>query len=129
MKYQFVITGHIRPYTRMTRRGKFIKPAAMAYLANQEVIGWQLKEQMSAAGLEMLPDKTPLGVAIRAIMPGDLHKADSDNLVKAVCDAAQGIVYLNDKWIDVCYFTREAGNEYKTYFGVTTFLPKKGIAR
>jgi Holliday junction resolvase RusA-like endonuclease len=83
----------------MTQRGKWRDPAAQAYLACKASIGMQLRYQMSQAGLEMLPHKTPLVVRVTFFRSAG-HTADLDNLVKGLLDSAQGIVFLNDAWID-----------------------------
>ena len=96
----FLIAGRIVPYVRMTQRGKFVKPRAQFYLASKEAIRWQLQQQMAASGWAMLPERTPLAVRIEIGKEGGLHKSDLDNEVKAILDAAQGIVYRNDCWVD-----------------------------
>jgi Holliday junction resolvase RusA-like endonuclease len=97
---QFSISGKIKPYVRMTQRGKFVKPQAKEYLNSKSSIAWQLKAQMVKRNWEMLPKQTPLQVALFITQPKALHRADLDNIIKAVLDAAQGIVYPNDCWVD-----------------------------
>lgn len=105
----FTITGKIKPYTRMTRRGKWVNPEALEYLASKEAIACQFKEQVNG---QMFPDKTPLLVviSIETLTP---HKGDVDNLAKALIDSAQGIVFKNDCWIDEIRVKRCRGKEYR----------------
>lgn len=115
---KFIITGRIKPYVRMTQRGKWFRPEAQEYLASQADVALQLRCQMVHAGWDMLPVKTPLAVSIQFQIPNDYHHMDLDNLIKAVQDAANGIVYADDRWIDSIQATREGGEEYVTTFEV-----------
>jgi Holliday junction resolvase RusA-like endonuclease len=101
MTYSFILTGHIVPYVRMTRRGKWVNERAKLYLASQEALAWQMKQTMSENDLPMLPERTPLQVSILITVSKRLHCSDLDNQVKAVLDAAQGVVFKNDLWIDM----------------------------
>ncbi len=103
---RFVLTGKFTPYVRMTQRSKFVDPQAQKYLASKDAMGWQLRQQMTIHEWDMLPPKTPLSVSIRIQMTGGLHKQDCDNQVKGLMDFMQGIVYLDDRWIDEIYVTR-----------------------
>ena len=98
--YNFTIKGYIVPYVRMTRRGKFVDPRAQRYLTSQDKIGWRLKLQMRDNDWELLPESTPLWASIIIHRASGLHKCDLDNQVKAILDAAQGIVFKNDFWFD-----------------------------
>lgn len=105
---QFVLTGRITPYTRMTRRGKWVNERAKEYLASQEALAWQFKEQCS----EMLPKQTPL--LMRAIVETPKpHTGDLDNIFKALADSAQGIVFSNDCWIDSISVQRKRAADYR----------------
>ena len=107
--YTFTITGKIKPYVRMTRRGKWVDQQAQEYLASQDDIRWQLALQGRPA---LLPAKTPLNVSLVFTFPGGWHNADLDNQIKAVLDAAKGIVWKDDRWIDSLYGARKAGDDY-----------------
>ena len=107
--YTFTIKGKIKPYVRMTQRGKWSNPQAQEYLANQDDIRWQLARQGRPA---LLPAKTPLNVSLVFTFPGGWHNADLDNQIKAVLDAAKGIVWQDDRWIDSLYGARKAGDDY-----------------
>jgi Holliday junction resolvase RusA-like endonuclease len=110
----FRVTGRVKPYVRMTRRGKFTDPQAQEYLASKAAIGYQLKEQMAAADLKMLPAQTPLAVDISVYYKSRMHAHDLDNIIKALLDAMQGIVYQNDCWIDYISALRLAGKVDET---------------
>lgn len=105
---EFIITGRIIPYVRMTRRGKFVNERAKEYLASQEAIAWQFKKQCP----EMLPKQTPL-LMIAIIETPKLHVGDLDNIAKSILDSAQGIVFSNDCWIDSISIQRKQAKEYK----------------
>jgi len=105
-----IIPGRYKPYTRMTRRGKYVSERAQAYLASQEAFGWALREAMQAAGVEAMPEKTPLGLLVAVQEDrGGLHDRDLSNVLKAVEDASQGILLKDDRWIDLVLAVRWLG--------------------
>jgi crossover junction endodeoxyribonuclease RusA len=108
MIYTFIIKGRFKPYVRMTQRGKYVKPEAREYLASKDRIGYDIAEQMRQRGQEMLPGQTPLWVEIR-ISPA-LHNRDLDNEAKALLDAMNGVVFPDDRWVDV--LTASRGSKY-----------------
>jgi len=110
---QFNLYGPIKPYTRMTRRGKWTSPAAQAYLESQEALRWQIAELMAVNGWQMIEAGQPLAVDISITVPKRLNTFDLDNAVKAVIDAAQSIVFKNDLWINQIIARRQLGEEYK----------------
>jgi Holliday junction resolvase RusA-like endonuclease len=93
----FIITGEIKPYVRMTRRGKWGSPQAQEYLSSKAAIQMQLKEQMR--GRERL-GRVPIQVRMFISVADRLHTKDLDNQIKAVLDACNGIVWADDRWID-----------------------------
>ena len=97
----------------MTQRGKFVKVNAQEYLSSKDYIGWQLKEQMQQYGWTMLPTQTPLFVRVVFYIPRRMHGCDIDNLAKAALDAAQGIVFKDDRWVDALNVYREYGDKYE----------------
>ena len=117
---RFVILGKIKPAVRMTQRGKWVDPQAQEYLASKQSVGLQLRQQMTANGWEMLPPKTPLSVRIVFTMPNYVHVADIDNQIKATLDSAQGIVFKDDRWVDVLSAERCKGQDYLTVIEVRT---------
>lgn len=110
---QFTLIGYFKPYTRMTQRSKWVNPQAQEYLASKMVLGLQFSQQMALNEWEMLPGQTPLAVDID-IVSRDGHRCDLDNQVKGLLDAAQNIVFLDDRWIDQITARREKGDRYET---------------
>lgn len=106
----FILTGPIRPYTRMTRRSKYINKAAVAYNHDQTRLKWEIREQMSRHGWQRIERGTPLAIGVSITMTGRLHCQDADNQLKAVIDALQGIVFENDLWVDFANIYRELGD-------------------
>ena len=112
----FVIRGKIKPAVRMTRRGKYVSRQALEYLASKSAIQWQLKNQMQHNGWSMLPAGTPLSVSVVFLVPSSVgHTQDTDNLLKTTMDAAQGIVFANDLWVDHIEARRVIGDEFQTW--------------
>lgn len=108
----FVLTGKIKPYTRMTRRGKYTRPSAQEYLASQESLKWQLKQQMTKNGWQIFHSKVPLAIEL-SLGVGKIHNHDLDNVLKAVLDAANKIAYTDDRWIDEIRIRRYKSDEHK----------------
>ncbi|MDY6867462.1 MAG: hypothetical protein SVT56_06095, partial [Chloroflexota bacterium] len=59
----------VKPYVRMTRRGKHVDPEAQEYLASKENLSWKVKETLQNQGLTMFPGQVPLQVTIRLFAP------------------------------------------------------------
>ena len=103
-----LLAGPIVPYTRMTRRGVW-RDDAQRYLASQTALRVQMQSQMAANGWAMIPAKVPLRVHIN--FGWCSHRNDLSNLVKAVEDAANGVVFADDRWIDSLTTWRPYGAE------------------
>jgi Holliday junction resolvase RusA-like endonuclease len=103
---EFTILGRIVPYVRMTQRSKWADPRARLYLDSQAAIRWQLTSQMLENSWTMLPQREPLVATITFCIGKRMHTTDADNICKAVIDAAQGVVYSNDCWIDELHVYR-----------------------
>jgi Holliday junction resolvase RusA-like endonuclease len=114
----FTLHGKVKPYTRMTQHGKWTSPQAQEYLDSQHALGLQLRHQMARYGWDTLPGQTPLRVYVCFKFPGGFHNCDLSNLLKAVEDAANGIVYLDDRWIDAHVTRRMSGDSFETTFEV-----------
>lgn len=115
---EIVINERIHPYVRMTQRSKFIDPTAMAYIHNQRVLKFYIKQQIPSGNF-LIFDKLPLGCDLSFNLT-QLHRADLDNLVKAVLDAGTGIIYTNDAWIDSISARRRLSDTPKMIMQVWT---------
>jgi len=104
--YEFTLEGPFKPYVRMTQKGKWVKPQAQEYLASKEALQWQFRQQMK--GRFIIPRGISLGIDIR-ITPVS-HRRDIDNEAKALLDAAQGIVFEDDRWVDFLLVFRDRGD-------------------
>jgi len=120
----FRLTGPFKPYTRMTRRGKFIDRKAQDYLASQEYLKIQMAQQMARHGLTMYEEQ-PLSVAIEITMTKRLHCQDLDNQTKAILDAAQGIAFDNDRWIDRKRELRHLGDCDEIFLWIEPIIDEK----
>jgi len=108
---KFTIVGKIIPYVRMTQRSKYADERARRYGQSQKNIGWQLRQQMRYADAQMIDRGVRLAVSIRIRATGGLHRWDLDNGIKALLDAAQEIVFADDRWIDRLTAERSIGAE------------------
>jgi len=84
----------------MTQRGKFVKLRAIKYSENQKELKYEMIDQMKFLGLD--PRKpSPNKFRISGIFKVKKRESvkDLSNLIKAIEDAGQGIIYLNDRQI------------------------------
>lgn len=54
---------------------------------------------MQENGWSILPAKQPLYIKWMISRTGSPYKADFDNMIKALCDSANGIVFCDDRFI------------------------------
>lgn len=95
----FVIDGPLKPYVRMTRRGKWVSRQAQEYLASKERLAVAFQAQMAGRWMH-IERGTPLEVTILISHGRGFHNRDLDNEVKAVLDAMQNVVFDDDRWVD-----------------------------
>jgi Holliday junction resolvase RusA-like endonuclease len=86
------------PYTRFTQRGKFVVPKAKKYMDNQHFLSWGYKAVMMENNWPMLPPHTPLAVSFLVQRP-DVYIFDLDNALKAALDAANEVVFPDDRYV------------------------------
>lgn len=95
----FLIRGEIMPYVRTRRGGYRLDKYAARYKSQEASLKWLMQNAMQRSIEPMLPGQTSLEVIIN-IHKKPLHHCDLDNLVKALLDAANKVVYPDDAWID-----------------------------
>ena len=125
MSHTYTIRGRIKPYVRMTQRSKWRDPQAREYLACKLAVGLQFKTQMRDHEIDALPGQTPLQVHITLWEAGGFHNKDLDNQVKAILDAAQGIVFPDDRWVDRIVAERKRGGCYAAEVAFEILYPTK----
>lgn len=108
----FRYTEKVVPYVRMTQRGKFVKANAQAYLASKAALSLALKNQMQHKGLTCLPKQRPFRVVLSYSAP-NAYQFDLDNSIKAVLDAAQGVVFPDDRWCQCLEAYKTKGRAYQ----------------
>jgi len=84
----------IKPYVRMTQKSKYVDRAAMTYMASQAHMGHVFKQFHT----ERIDKGKPIRLAIEFNFTN--HRCDLSNLLKAVEDAANKILWDDDRWID-----------------------------
>lgn len=95
---QMRLPGEIKPYVRMTQRSRYSEPQAIEYIASRNRLRDDMRTLMLANHWQMIPRGVPMEVGI--IIGWCRHNQDLDNIVKAVLDAANGVIYADDCWID-----------------------------
>ena len=111
---------HIKPYVRMTQRGKFVSPQAQEYLNNKDTLKTLIRNQVQLQGAEMYP----AGVSLKVIMhvyvhTSQGHRADLDNILKSVVDSSNEIIFKDDRWIDEFQVVRHIGMQERLVMVVT----------
>jgi len=115
MTIELTLTGAVKPYVRMTQRGKWTNAQAHEYLASRMSLALQAKAQM--AGRAPL-GRVPLRVHITFAVSERMHTKDLDNLIKAVLDALNGVVWEDDRWVDEISAVRRLAKDDKTIIRV-----------
>lgn len=116
---RFVLVSRVKPFVRFTGRGKWRDPQAQEYLASKSALRVELRNQMLAAGWTMIPRGTRLSVRLICYYPAPWHEADPDNVEKTILDAASGIVYEDDRWVDELYLLRRKGKRLRVEMAVS----------
>ena len=114
---RYTLVGPIKPYVHRTHRGKY-SDRADAYHASQNVIRWQLKQQMRDAGVDIIPKGVPLRLRIDVTVPSHLWRADATNFGKAVEDAMQSVVFENDRYVVDIRTTKRLGDAWRAVLEV-----------
>jgi len=103
------LPGPVKPYVRMTQRSRYANVEAREYLESRNTLKDAMRALMLSNHYEMFVRGVPLYVMIRARWCR--HNQDLDNIVKAVLDAGNGIIYEDDCWIDAISAYRSSGGE------------------
>lgn len=107
---------YIKPYVRMTQRGKYVSRQAQQYLNNKDALMTQLRSEMQWQNAEMYPKGIPLTVIMHVyVHTSQGHRADLDNIVKSVFDSCKGIVFEDDRWIDEFQAERYIGEKERLF--------------
>ena len=96
--------GPVVPYTRMTQ-GSLWTDRSKRYLASQTALRLQMQSQMALNNWTMFPAR--LSLKLRVTFGWCVHTHDLSNLVKAVEDAANKVIWADDRWIDSITADRE----------------------
>ncbi len=93
---EFIINIEGMSQVRMTQRNKYINEKAQQYLAWKKEVGWILKQQFKGKS----PFIGSLEISGKFYLSlSRYNRCDLSNLIKAIEDAGQGILYRNDKQI------------------------------
>lgn len=111
----FTYADKIKPYVRMTQKGKWMDPQAREYLASKGQLASAFRFQMLRYVWDPLPAKTPFAISLHYQAP-NIFQFDLDNILKAVMDAANGIIFPDDRWcVDFRRQTKRRGSYALTF--------------
>jgi len=98
----FMLTGHVKPYVRMTQRGKWTSKQAQQYLTSKAALAYQIQQTVNRIGQRrpLFAKDLALTVWLEFQLMSHLHRSDLDNQVKAILDAMNGLVYHDDRQVD-----------------------------
>lgn len=118
----FTYADKIKPYVRMTQKGKWVDPQAREYMASKSQLAYAFRTQMLRHAYEPIPAKTPFAISLHYQAP-NIFQFDLDNVLKAVMDAANTIIFPDDRWcVDVRRQTKRRGPFALTFEVVSTEL-------
>jgi Holliday junction resolvase RusA-like endonuclease len=83
----------------MTQRSQYANPQAREYIESRNRLRDDMRTLMMVNRWQTIPRGVPLAVSV--VVGWLRHNQDLDNIVKAVLDAANGVVYEDDCWIDM----------------------------
>lgn len=116
-----IYTDLLQPYVRMTQRSMFVNKYAKLYLSSKanlrELLAFELKDEAKFKSVKrvkvgsqkvdvescyVIPAKTAFTVEASVVYPkGKLkRKQDLDNILKALLDAGNELIYEDDRWCD-----------------------------
>jgi Holliday junction resolvase RusA-like endonuclease len=121
----------LQPYVRMTQRSKFADSNAQNYIKNQAEFQLLVRNYVNLknypmAGDHYIPDTAPFMLCAYVFTGKRLHRCDLDNIIKAVLDGTQGLIFKNDQMCDAILASRhEIEPEEKPYL-LLYFVPWSG---
>lgn len=118
-----LVTGNlpVLAYVRQTQRTRYGPHAKAVYAQNYNAwkAGFQqaLQAELRQRGLAMFPPKTP--ISFECAVYGLGLRGDTDNYLKALLDACQGVLYVNDKQVSHVVCDRIRSQEQGVQIEVT----------
>jgi Holliday junction resolvase RusA-like endonuclease len=120
-----LLPGPIVPYTRMTQ-GSLWTERSRRYLASQTALRLQMQAEMARNGWTMFPAMTLL--RLHVVFGWCMHTHDLSNILKACEDAANGVIWADDRWIDEIVTRRESWDKPGLALWVGPLPPADGPA-
>jgi len=99
-KIELLIEMDVIPYVRMTQRSKYVNERAIAYMDWMANFRIAIHQKLLKQNFPQLLVKKPMYARIMFYETRVRHNRDLDNMIKAVMDACQGVLFRNDMWFD-----------------------------
>lgn len=122
---EMTYSQRIVPYVRMTQRSKYVDPQAIAYGISLQNLRNAIWEEVVTQRATPIPDRTPFEICVEWAGP-KAFKFDIDNMLKAVLDAAQSVMFRSDLWCIKAVATKQRSENLRTYIVIkeATWEPK-----
>lgn len=104
---RIIVNYPVIPYTRMTQRGRWVQERAIRYLGNQRLLGWHMRLALGDTPIPVFDKDKRLKLDVT--FTGAFWRGDTTNYLKAVEDAANGILWNDDRQIDWACGIRKHG--------------------
>jgi Holliday junction resolvase RusA-like endonuclease len=110
-KVEMIIKMDVIPYVRMTQRSKYVDDRAIAYQDWMAHFRIEIHKKLMKQNYPQLLKKQPMYAMIYFYEKKVRHNRDLDNMLKAVMDACQGVLFRNDMWFDQIETVRVASED------------------
>lgn len=98
----------VKPYVRQTQRSKYVDESAQEYNGNRDALRYKIREELIAMGLPapLYPKSARLRMHVVVARKKDQTRTDASNLLKAVEDAGNEVLYDDDCQIWELWMTK-----------------------
>lgn len=99
MIIKFEVPGRPVPYTRTTKRQKYVDEQYQRYHAYKEAVATYARNYMALNKIPKIKKGVPLEFGCKVYLKKGKKDGDLSNYVKGLEDALNKVVFADDKWI------------------------------